>query len=107
MSTEIIILLAFRPDGKRVRREVWLEVDGTEISEASGLPAPLLLPTRLPQEWLPRGAAIGRSDVSQKARNRLGRPGDVLADGTVVGPRPLEGEQPLFDVGGNGHLDGR
>jgi hypothetical protein len=47
--------------GKRVERfaEVWGTPQGGVID--SVLPKQLLLPTRLPQEWLPAGARTGAS----------------------------------------------
>jgi hypothetical protein len=106
VSTEIVIVMSFRPDGRRVNREVWVVVDGVELSEADGLPKPLLLPTKLPQEWLPRGAAIGRSDASLAARRRLAAAQHEAAGLAPGADSELEGQEPQFHVGSNGDCAG-
>lgn len=59
---QIIIILGFSLEThKRVSREVVLWDPVARVEITSELTKQLLLPRKLPQEWLPAGARTGRS----------------------------------------------
>lgn len=69
----VMIVLGFREDGKRMFREVsFYSNDGVELTGPDAPKDQLLLPTKLPKEWMLGATHVGRSAVVVEASTRFG-----------------------------------